>query len=142
MMARKKADTITEEVNKIEIKGDNMIKEITAKKTKLSKPSWIKIKPEEMEKIVLDLVKQGETPAKIGLILRDKYGIPKAKLLGKGINEIIAEKKVQYKTKKDIIQERIEKLKKHIEKNKYDHGAKRSLTKKLWVVHNYDKKGY
>ena len=40
---------------------------------------------------------------------------------------------------KEIVSKKIEKLKLHIEKNKYDHTAKRSLAKKLWFVYNFNK---
>ena len=57
--------------------------------TKTISSEWLKIKPSEVENIVIDLYKKGNTPAKIGLILRDQHGIPKAKLIGKKISKII-----------------------------------------------------
>ena len=52
---------------------------------KKSKVVWTKMKQDEVEKIIVDLGKQGEKPAKIGMILRDKYGVPKTKIYGKKI---------------------------------------------------------
>ena len=46
-------------------------------------PEWIKISPEEVEKIVLDLVKQGFNATQIGLILRDQHGIPTTRIVCK-----------------------------------------------------------
>lgn len=98
--------------------------------------SWIKIKPEELEKIIIDLAKQGNAPAKIGIILRDKYGIPKARLLGKKITKILKDAKVKYKSEKDIVEKKLENLKMHKEKHKHDKNLLRSLARKNWLFHN------
>jgi small subunit ribosomal protein S15 len=103
-------------------------------KTEMKKPDWVKMKPAELEKIVLELFSKGESPAKIGLILRDKHGIPKAKVLGKRITEILKEAKVPLKSEKAKIQAETERLNKHIEKNKHDATAKRHLTKMIWAL--------
>jgi small subunit ribosomal protein S15 len=100
-----------------------------------NKLSWIKTKPEELKKIILSLAKENNSPAKIGLILRDKHGIPKAKLLGKKISQILKESGHPYITEKNIIDSKIKKLKAHKENHKHDNSASRSLTKKLW--HSY-----
>ena len=68
------------------------------KKEEEKKPSWIKLKPKEVEDLVVDLAKKGESPAKIGLILRDKHGIPKTKVFGKKIKQILDQKGIEYKT--------------------------------------------
>jgi len=99
------------------------------------KPSWIKMKPAEVEKLVVNLAKEGKSPAEIGLVLRDKHGIPKTKVFGKKICEILEEKEVEYKDEKFLVDGHVERLKKHIANNKHDHPASRSLSKKLWVVH-------
>ena len=100
----------------------------------IKKTDWIKIKPAELEKIVIDLYKKGETPAKIGLALRDKYGIPRAKLLGKRIGEILSNAKLVLPSEKSSVQTRIDCLNKHIEKNKHDQSAKKKLAKELWAI--------
>lgn len=100
--------------------------------TENEKADWVKMKPAELEKIVVDLAKKGETPAKIGLILRDMHGIPKAELLGKSITQILNDAKVSFKSDQEIIKENMENIKKHIALHKHDFGAKRSLTKAIW----------
>jgi small subunit ribosomal protein S15 len=109
---------------------------VETEEKKTEKPGWVKMKPAEVEKIVVELAKEGKTPAQIGLILRDKHGVPKAKLLGKRIKDILTENKVEYKSDQNIIEGHIEPLKAHILKNKHDYTASRALTKKLWAVHN------
>jgi len=99
------------------------------------KPSWVKMKPAEMEKLVVELAKKGETPEKIGLILRDKHGIPKAKLLGKKVGQILKENKLLETYEKDTVFAKTDKIKEHIAKNKHDYTAQRSLTKHLWAQH-------
>ena len=106
---------------------------------KKSKPSWIKMKSADLEKIVVELGKKGEMPAKIGLILRDKYGVPKAKLLGKEIVQILKEHGVEYKTEKKNLQNKIEKLKAHFSKHKHDYTSNKSLVKKTWAMHKMEK---
>jgi small subunit ribosomal protein S15 len=106
---------------------------------KQTKPSWIKIKPAELQKIVVDLSKEGNTPAKIGLILRDKHGIPKTKLLGKKITQLLKEAGEEVKPESKFVEERIEKIKSHLTKNKHDYSASRALTKQLWKIHKLKK---
>ena len=112
---------------------------VETEEKKTEKPSWVKMKPAELEKIVVELAKEGKSPAQIGLVLRDKHGVPKAKLFGKKIKKILEENKVGYKSDQNIIEDHIEPLKVHISKNKHDHPASRALTKKLWAVHNLKK---
>lgn len=97
-----------------------------------------KLKPAEIEKLIVDLGKSGNNMAKIGLILRDEYGIPKVKTIGKKIKKILDENKVKYDTEKDIISKRSEMIKLHIGKNKHDYKAKRAFTKKLWQLHKLE----
>jgi len=109
------------------------------------KPSWLKLKPEEIEEIVLKLAKQDINSAKIGLILRDSYGIPSIKAItGKKIQKILAEKNIE-KSPLEIIalKKRINALKKHLEKNRKDKKAKRGLQlseEKVRRLENYHKK--
>lgn len=98
------------------------------------KPAWVTLKPAEVEKIVIELHKQGNTPAKIGLILRDKHGIPKAKLLGKRIKKILEDAGETVKTERSFVEEKVKKLEEHRKKNIHDYSAQKSISKKLWVL--------
>ena len=98
------------------------------------------MKSEDVEKIVVELGKEGKTPAQIGLILRDIHGIPKAKLVGKKIQKILNDAKVERVSDKELVNKKIEDIKKHIEKNKHDYTATRSLTKKLWEKYHLERK--
>ena len=111
-----------------------MAEEIKKELKELKSPEWVKMKPAELEKLVIELYKQGESTAKIGLLLRDKHGIPKAKLLGKKITKILKDAKIEVKSEKEKIQKEMEELNRHLEKNKHDITAKRCLMKKLWAL--------
>lgn len=95
-----------------------------------SKPVWVKYGKEEVESIILKLARQEMQPAKIGLILRDVYGIPLTKpITGKSISKILKDKNLLAKEPAEITNliKRAGKLKKHIEKNKHDVVSKRGL---------------
>ena len=98
-------------------------------KPPMSKESaeWVEFKPHETEELVLSLANQGKTPAEIGLILRDQYGIPKVKnLLKKRIEKVLAEKGMTAEFPRDLLNliRRSVQLKKHMEANKKDMTAK------------------
>lgn len=98
------------------------------------KLDWMKVKPTEMEKLIVDLHKEKHPPAKIGLILRDKHGIPKSKLLGKKVTQVLKESKNTPISEKQLFQDKITALEAHIAKHKHDYTAKRSLSKGLWTI--------
>lgn len=101
---------------------------------KQTKPNWVKMKPKEMEEIIISLHKEGNSPNQIGTILRDKHGIPKAKLFGKRISKILAENNLNVKSEKSFLEEKIKAIEAHILKNKHDYTAKKSLSKKQWTI--------
>ncbi|MEM2839798.1 MAG: 30S ribosomal protein S15 [Thermoplasmata archaeon] len=95
------------------------------------KPDWVQIEPDEIEEIIVRLANAGNSAAKIGLILRDAYGVPSVKLVtGKSIGEILAAKKLQGKLPDDLrdLMKRAVKLEEHIKKNPKDLHNKRGLT--------------
>ncbi|MDA1197276.1 MAG: 30S ribosomal protein S15 [Nanoarchaeota archaeon] len=95
------------------------------------KTTWVTYKPKEVEMIITKMAKEGKNPASIGLVLRDTYGIPSAKvMLKKSIKQFMAEKEILQKVPEDILSliRRTIELLKHIENNKQDQTAKRGLT--------------
>ncbi len=98
------------------------------------KADWMKMKPSEIEALVVELAQKGNSPSKIGTILRDQHGIPKVKMLGKKVSKILAEKKITYETEKVRYQKGIEQTQKHSAQHKHDYTAKKALAKKLWHV--------
>ena len=97
---------------------------------KPTKPTWIRYKPNEIELLITKLAKEGKSTSKIGIILRDSYGIPDVKLLtGKTITKILKEKNLITglpENLQDLIKKAIA-VRKHLEANKKDMTAKRGL---------------
>ena len=96
---------------------------------KPEKYHWFNMKPEEIEKLVVDLAEKGLSLSKIGLILRDSYGVYSIKAItGKKIKKILEEKGIEVEPYELVaLEKRIKALKKHLEKNKKDTRAKRGL---------------
>lgn len=110
------------------------------------KPVWLKMSEEDVITLIVKLAGQGMTSDKIGLQLRDTYGIPPSAILTKKIKKILGEKGIKEKPQ-DIenLVKRAEQLKKHLQKNKKDIVAKRGLqlteSKILSLEKYYKKKG-
>ncbi len=100
---------------------------IKGKETKLEQPVWLKFSEKDIEAIISKLAKQGLTSEKIGLVLRDTYGIPKAKIYGKKISQILKENKLYKDANLSNLEKKQQIIKKHIEKNKKDEKSKRAL---------------
>lgn len=96
---------------------------------KQEKPYWLKLTNEEVEELVVKLAKEGMDSAKIGLVLRDSYGIPSVKAVtGKSIQKILKEHGIEvYSLELVALQKKAKALRKHLEKNKKDMTAKRGL---------------
>ena len=91
---------------------------------------WVRYKPEEIESLVVKIANSGNKSSKIGLILRDSYGIPDVKFLTKkSITKILEKNKIKDNLPEDLsflIKKQIEIIK-HLEENKKDMAAKRGL---------------
>jgi small subunit ribosomal protein S15 len=86
-------------------------------------PSWCTYKPEEVEALVVRLAKEGRPPSEIGVILRDRYGIPLVKpITGKSITEILKEAELALRLPEDLanLLERQKHMVRHLEKHKAD----------------------
>lgn len=86
-------------------------------------------KLEDIEAIVVDLAKKGNHPAKIGLILKEKYGVQKIKLLGKKITQILKENKISYDNDLTFVNSKLKKIESHYSKNKQDKRAGREIVR-------------
>jgi small subunit ribosomal protein S15 len=93
-------------------------------------PAWSNTDPAAITKIVLDLRKEGASSAKIGLVLRDRYGVPDVKLAtGKRIGTILRENKAATEIPEDLRDLMVKALgmRKHLTENKKDLHNKRQL---------------
>lgn len=95
-----------------------------------NKPVWVKHSPQEVEQLIIKFGKEGIPPSKIGLILRDKYGIPNVKeIIKKGVKSVLAENKLLPEVPEDfiaLIKKEI-KVTKHLERNKKDMPTRRGF---------------
>lgn len=91
----------------------------------LKKPTWLKYTENEVKAIILKLANKGFTSEKIGLILKNQYGIPKVKLYGIKIKNVLDN--FQEPTTINL-GKKIEKINEHFKKNRGDKKAERSLT--------------
>lgn len=90
--------------------------------------SWLSYKPKEVEMLIVKLAKEGKQPSKIGLILRDTYGIPDVRsLLKKKITEVLKDRNLLKELPEDILAliKKDVAIMKHIKANKMDMTAKR-----------------
>ena len=94
-------------------------------KQELKKPTWLKYTKEEVEKIILKLADQDLTSEKIGLTLRDQYGIPDVKLFNLKIKKVMKDK-FEEPTNLNL-DKKLQKVIQHYKKNKQDKRAERSL---------------
>jgi small subunit ribosomal protein S15 len=102
------------------------IKKSTDEK-KNEKPVWLKYTKEELNAIILKLAGKNITSEKIGLILRDQYGIPKSSIYGIKISEVLKEKDKFNDPDITNLEKKLEKIINHYKKNKQDKNAERSL---------------
>ncbi|MDI6723778.1 MAG: 30S ribosomal protein S15 [Methanobacterium sp.] len=94
------------------------------------KPEWIEYSNEEIEEIILKLTKEGNSTSKIGIILRDQYGIPNVKLVtGKKITQILADHGQELKYPEDLMNliRRAVNIRDHLEENPKDLHTRRGL---------------
>jgi small subunit ribosomal protein S15 len=89
------------------------------------KPVWLKYTEDEVKAIILKLANKGNTAEKIGLILRDQYGIPNVKLYNLRIKKVLGDK---YKDPNVInLRKKVENIEEHNKQFKHDEKANRSL---------------
>jgi small subunit ribosomal protein S15 len=90
-------------------------------------PSWFKLDKKAVENLVINLAKQRYSSAQIGLILRDKYGIPDVKkATGKTISGIMKESRLYPEYPEDLLNlfKKAVNLYTHLQKNKADKHSK------------------
>ncbi|MCL5930408.1 MAG: 30S ribosomal protein S15 [Candidatus Thermoplasmatota archaeon] len=94
------------------------------------KPSWVNMGNEELDQLIIKLKKEGLTKSKLGMILRDQYGIPKVKeIRGARISKILENGGVKDQVPEDLaaLMNRAANLNKHLGVNPKDLKNKRGL---------------
>jgi len=108
-------------------------------------PEWVEMKREDVEKLVVELYKEGYEPSMIGMILRDRYGIPSIRqVTGKKLVKILKENGIEIGIPEDLkslIRKAIN-LRKHLEvhrKDKHNTRGLQLIEAKIWRLSNYYK---
>ncbi|MFH0970502.1 MAG: 30S ribosomal protein S15 [Candidatus Diapherotrites archaeon] len=117
-------------------------------KTDAKPGQWVDYQPAEIEELILNLSNQGMSTAKIGMALRDQYGVPNVKALTqKRIGVILKEKGAAQDIPQDLLNliEKSVTLQKHMNANKKDYSAKRgyriTVSKIRRLVYYYTRVG-
>lgn len=93
-------------------------------------PSWCRYTSEEVEALVVKLAREGNPQSKIGVILRDQYGIPLVKtIVGKGIVEILKENNLGSPVPEDLeaLLRKAARLRTHLERSRTDKYNRKSV---------------
>jgi small subunit ribosomal protein S15 len=93
-------------------------------------PTWCKYTAEEVEELVKKLSREGNSPSTIGVLLRDRYGVPLVKsLTGKTVHELLSDTQQTGTVPEDlgVLVKKAGDLRRHLEKNRKDYVNKRSL---------------
>jgi small subunit ribosomal protein S15 len=86
-------------------------------------PKWVQQSAEEVKDLVANMVGEGMSMAKVGLVLRDQHAVPNVKLAtGKTIKEICIEKGVRFELPDDLqaLMKRAVQMSSHVNKNPKD----------------------
>jgi len=95
-----------------------------------SKPSWLRLKPKEIEMLIVKLTKEGKTASQIGLLLRDLHGVPNVKdIMGKRVAAILKEKNIAPELPEDLLAliKKSVLVRKHLDGNHKDKTSLRGL---------------
>jgi small subunit ribosomal protein S15 len=93
-------------------------------------PEWVAYTRDEVVELVLKLAKAGNTPSKIGLILRDQYGIPDVQhLTGDKVTQILEKNNAGLSLPENLYSliKKAVKLRGHIDVHKKDNHNRRGL---------------
>lgn len=95
---------------------------MASSKKQMKKPVWLKYTEAEIKEIILKIAEKSPdmTAEKIGLILRDNYGVPSARIYGIKISKVLKEANKYKSPDQENLKNKANKIEKHIAKNKHD----------------------
>jgi len=92
------------------------------------KPVWLKYTESELQKIIAELATK-HTPSQVGIILRDQYGVPSARVYGKKLSHFLKKAGIETREDMEAVEKKIERLKEHLKTNITDKKAKHKTQK-------------
>lgn len=105
-------------------------------------PDWIDKSPREIEELAVELAEKGNSPSKVGKILRDRYGIPDVReAVGKSMLEVLESNDVGPNIPEDLmnLMKKAVQLRDHLDKNPNDTRSQRSLEELESRIHRLTK---
>ncbi len=105
-------------------------------------PRWSNTNKEEIENTIQQLATQGRSSSEIGMVLRDRFGVPDVSLVtGKKIGTIMKEKNIARSVPEDIYNliVKVLELKKHLDRNPKDVHNMRSLNNMVSKIRRLEK---
>lgn len=102
----------------------------SVKPDRSSVPEWVPYGAAELEELIVKLAKDGNTPSRIGLILRDQHGVPDVRpIVGVKLTQVLARNKLGLKIPEDMqsLINRAVALMDHVGSHKRDNHNKRAL---------------
>ena len=106
------------------------------------KSDWVKITPEQIGKLVVEMNKEGHNASQIGIKLRDEHAISSIKsVTGKNMKEFMEENGIKQEIPEDLeaLVKRALSLQNHLKSNKGDRKNVRSLELLEAKVHRLSK---
>jgi len=86
------------------------------------------MKESELKDIIAELAKKN-SPSKIGIILRDQYGIPTTKIFGKKLKDYLKELGIEINENLENAKKKVDRMKEYLKNNITDKKAKHRLQK-------------
>ena len=111
-------------------------------KPSIMKSDWVKITPEEIGKLIVEMNKEGMNASQIGTKLRDEYAVSSIKAVtGKKMKDFMEENGVKQEIPEDLenLVKRAVSLQNHLKSNKGDRKNVRSLELLEAKVHRLSK---
>ncbi len=98
------------------------------KPPKSKEAKWLEYDKEEISSLILKLAKEGNTQSKIGIILRDQYGIPDVRMLGLRVSKVVeTEIKTEVPENMYNLMKKAVNMHRHLNEKKKDTKGKHSL---------------
>lgn len=94
------------------------------------KPDWIDKSDKEIEELIIQLHKEGLSTSRIGIVLRDQWGIPGTKtIMGTKISQVLKKNGIKQKLPEDLehLLKKAIKMHNHMNENHKDLHNKRSM---------------
>ena len=96
--------------------------------TNMEKPLWVKMSEEDLKKTIVELSEKN-APSKVGIILRDQYGIPTTRVYGKKLKAYYKELDIDRNEDLENAEKKVDGLKEHLKSNITDRNSKHKLQK-------------